>query len=47
LVTLDEFVITETEAPNMPTKIPLYTVRHILLRLINQQEFEKGLAILS
>jgi hypothetical protein len=41
--TLDEFVVTETAATNAPTKIFGYTVRHILLRLISQQEFENGL----
>lgn len=46
-VTLDEFVVTETEATNAPTKTHGYTVRHLLLRLISQQEFEKGLALLS
>jgi hypothetical protein len=29
----------------MPTKIDAYTVRHLLLRLISQQEFEKGLPL--
>ena len=40
-VTLDEFVVTETKVTNTPTKIDGYTVRHILLRLIGQEEFEK------
>ena len=44
-VTLDEFVVTETKVINAPTKIDAYTVRHLLLRLISKQEFEKGLAI--
>ena len=43
-VTLDEFVVTETKVTNEPNKINAYTVRHLLLRLISQQEFEKGLA---
>ena len=42
-VTLDEFVVTEIKMTNTPTKIDAYTVRHLLLRLISQQEFEKGL----
>ncbi len=42
-ITLDEFVVTETKNPNNPAKIKGYTVRHLLLRLINQQEFEKKL----
>jgi hypothetical protein len=46
-VTLDEFVVTETETANAPTKIHGYTVRHILLRLISQQDFEKQISIIS
>jgi len=42
-VTLDEFVVTEIKVTNSPTKIDAYTVRHLLLRLISQQEFEKEL----
>ena len=42
-VTLDEFVVTETKAMNTSTKTNAYTARHILLRLVSQQEFEKGL----
>jgi hypothetical protein len=45
-VTLDEFVITQTRVTNQ-TKIDSYTVRHILLRLIGLEEFEKKLSILS
>ena len=46
-VTLDEFVVTETQVTNAPTKINAYTVRHLLLHLIGRQEFEKGLVITS
>jgi len=46
-VTLDEFVVTQTYAASRPDKIPGYTVRHILLRLISQQDFEKPISILS
>jgi hypothetical protein len=35
--TLDEFVVTQNETTNAPNRIPGYTVRHILLCLINQQ----------
>jgi hypothetical protein len=42
-ITLDEFVVTETEDGNNPAKIKSYTVRHLLLRLINQQGFEEDL----
>jgi hypothetical protein len=42
-ITLDEFVVTQTEDGNNPAKIKSYTVRHLLLRLINQQGFEEGL----
>jgi len=44
-VTLDEFVVTEAKVANTPTKIDAYTVRHLTLRLIDEQEFEKGLAL--
>ena len=40
-VTLDEFVVTETGAANSEAKVNRYTVRHLLLRLISQEEFEK------
>jgi len=35
-VTLDEFVVTETETTNSPSKVHGYTVRHLLLRLVDQ-----------
>jgi len=35
-VTLDEFVVTEAEATNAPSKVYGYTVRHLLLRLVDQ-----------
>ncbi len=44
-VTLDEFVITETQlpgtAPGAGQKIPAYTVRHLLIRQISREEYEK------
>jgi hypothetical protein len=43
---LDEFIVAQTEETNAPVKVHGYTVRHILLRLIDQQELEKGLAVL-
>ncbi len=46
-VTLNEFVVTQTNTASQPNKIPGYTVRHILLRLISQQDFEKPISILS
>jgi hypothetical protein len=46
-VTLDEFVVTQSGVANTPTKVYGYTVRHILLRLVSQQEFEKGIDIPS
>ena len=46
-VTLNESVVTETYTASRPTRIPGYTVRHILLRLISQQEFEKPISIFS
>ncbi len=46
-VTLNEFVVTQTHTASMPNKIPGYTVRHILLRLVSQQDFEKELAFLQ
>ncbi len=46
-VTLDEFVVTQTNTPSRPNKIPGYTARHILLRLISQQDFENPISILS
>jgi len=44
-VTLDEFVSTETGAANGQAKVNRYTVRHLLLRLISQEEFEKESAL--
>jgi hypothetical protein len=46
-VTLNESVVTQTNTAGRPNKIPGYTVRHILLRLMSQQEFEKPISILS
>ena len=46
-VILNEFVVTETYTASKPNKIPGYTARHILLRLISQQDFEKPISILS
>ena len=47
-VTLDEFVLTETSLPAMGQgpaaqgqKIQAYTVRHVLIRLVSREEFEK------
>jgi hypothetical protein len=40
-VTMDEFVVTETTMPGPAPKIDAYTVRHLLMRMINQGEFEK------
>ena len=46
--TLDEFVITQAGATDMTKpRIYGYTVRHILLRLIDRQEFEKPVALLQ
>jgi hypothetical protein len=46
-VTLNESVVTQTSTESQPDKIPGYTVRHILLRLISQQDFEKPISMLS
>jgi hypothetical protein len=46
-VTLNESVVTQATTGSRPNKIPSYTVRHLLLRLISQPEFEKPLSILS
>ncbi|HUI00737.1 MAG TPA: hypothetical protein VLX56_03815 [Nitrososphaerales archaeon] len=46
-VTLNESVVTQTYTASRPNKILGYTVRHILLRLISQQDFEKPISILS
>jgi hypothetical protein len=45
-VTLDEHVVTETRLPAMGSggpgrKIPGYTVRHLLTRMVAREEFEK------
>jgi len=44
-VTLDEFISTETGAANGQVKVNRYTVRHLLLRLVSQEEFEKEPAL--
>jgi hypothetical protein len=46
-VTLDEFVVTQTNTASKPDKVPGYTVRHILLRLIGPEDFEKPISFLS
>ena len=46
-VTLNESVVTQTYTASEPNKIPGYTARHILLRLISQQDFEKPVSMLS
>jgi hypothetical protein len=46
-VTLNESVVTQTYTASRPNKIPGYTVRHILLRLISKTEYEKELTIIS
>ena len=45
-VTLNESVVTQTSTESQPNKIPGYTVRHILLRLISQEDFEKPISML-
>ena len=40
-VTMDEFVITETRLPGSAPKVDAYTVRHLLIHLISQAEFEQ------
>jgi hypothetical protein len=40
-LTLDEFVVTQTTIPGPMPKTDAYTVRHLLMRLISQEEFEK------
>lgn len=37
--TLDEYMITETTTKNQPSKIEEYTVRHIVLLSVDQEEF--------
>jgi hypothetical protein len=39
--TMDEFVITETRMPGPAPKIDAYTVRHILMRMIGKEEYER------
>jgi hypothetical protein len=46
-VTLNESVVTHTNTATRPNKVPGYTVRHILLRLISLQDFEKPVSMLS
>jgi hypothetical protein len=46
-VTLDEFVVTQMHRASRPNKVPGYTVRHILLRLIRQQGLEKPISMFS
>lgn len=46
-VTLDEFVVTQTDTASQPVKVPGYTVRHILLRLISQLDFEGPILVLA
>jgi hypothetical protein len=41
-VTLDEFVVTETQMPGPAPKIDAYTVRHLLTRLISREEYEEN-----
>ncbi|MCL4309677.1 MAG: hypothetical protein M1340_00005 [Actinobacteria bacterium] len=41
--TLDEFVVTETKTTSETTKTHQYSVRHLFLRLISEQEFKRGL----
>jgi hypothetical protein len=40
-VTMDEFVVTETRLPGPGQKITSYTVRHLLMRMIGREEYEK------
>lgn len=39
--TLDEFVVTETRLPGAAPKVPAYTVRHLLVRMVSREEFER------
>jgi hypothetical protein len=41
-VTLDEFVVTETQMPGPAPKIDAYTVRHLLMRLVSREEYEEN-----
>jgi hypothetical protein len=45
-VTLDESVVTQTSTASRPDKVPGYTARHILLRLVSREDFEKPIALL-
>jgi hypothetical protein len=40
-MTLDEFVVTRTSLPGPGPKIDSYIVRHLLIRLISREEYEK------
>ena len=46
-VTLNEAVVTQTYTASKPDKVPGYTARHILLKLISQQDFEKPVSMFS
>ena len=46
-VTLNEAVVTQTYTASNPEKVPGYTARHILLKLISEQDLGKPLSILS
>jgi len=46
-VTLDEFVVTQTNTARKPDKVPGYTVRHILLRLMGPGDYEEPISFLS
>jgi len=39
-VTMDEFVVTETRLPATGPKIMAYTIRHLLMRMIDKEEYE-------
>jgi hypothetical protein len=40
--TMDEFVVSQTTVPGVPQKVDGYTVRHLLLRNITREEYEKN-----
>jgi hypothetical protein len=44
---LDEYLVTQIRLPDSPTPLDGYTVRHILLRSIGSDEFERKLTIHS
>jgi hypothetical protein len=44
-VTLDESVVTETHTESRPEKVPGYTARHLLVRLIGPQEYTSPVTI--